>query len=164
MEENEKRYNIEVKRKCSIMFLFIILIIFIVFIVLLILYVYSQKLDYKIISNTEEFFEFYDSSGPVEIFIDLRDEKDYAIGHLSKFINVPYSGSKKEETIKKFLDENYSKNNVIVLMCYSSKRASDAFMYLDEIGYNNLVLINMDSCDILDSGKDIQTGECNCID
>lgn len=53
------RYNIEVKRKCSIMFLFIILIIFIVFIVLLILYVYSQKLDYKIISNTEEFFEFY---------------------------------------------------------------------------------------------------------
>ncbi|MGN1156472.1 MAG: rhodanese-like domain-containing protein [Agathobacter sp.] len=161
MEKSEKRYNIEVKRKCSIMFLFIILIMSIV---LLILYVYSQKLDYKIISSTEEFFEFYDSSGPVEILIDLRDEQDYALGHLSKFINVPYSGSKKEETLKNFLDENYSKNNVIVLMCYSSKRASDAFMYLDEIGYNNLVLINIDSCDILDSGKDIQTGECNCID
>ncbi len=125
----------------------------------------NTNCDYKIIADKKEFDDFYNTSDTKDIFIDLRDGKDYETGHLSKFINIPYDGkAKAEETILKFLDDNYSKENRFVLSCYSSKRASKAFMLLKKKGYKNIVVVNLTAEELITGFNDISTGPCNCLE
>lgn len=68
----------------------------------------------SVVYEKDDFDELYNTSGPKEIFVDLRDEKDYAKGHLSKFINVPFTGSDKDKDIMlSFFEDNYTKQNKI---------------------------------------------------
>lgn len=80
------------------------------------------------------------------------------------FLNIPF---KKESSSKllKFLEKNKYKNKTIVLMCYSSIRSSEAFNSLVKNGYGNIILINMDSNELMNIYSDeIVTGPCNCLD
>lgn len=119
----------------------------------------------SVVYEKDDFDELYNTSGPKEIFVDLRDEKDYAKGHLSKFINVPFTGSDKDKDIMlSFFEDNYTKQNKYILMCYSSKRASSAFMFLKDEGYNNLILVNLMGEELINGSDDVSTGKCNCLD
>lgn len=125
----------------------------------------NANCDYKIIVDKKEFDDFYNTSETKDIFIDLRDSEDYENGHLSKFINIPYDGeAKSKETILKFLEDNYSKENRLVLSCYSSKRASKAFMLLKKNGYKNIIVVNLTAEEIITGLNDISTGPCNCLE
>lgn len=120
--------------------------------------------NYKIITNKEEFEKVYSNYSPDLLFIDLRDEADYEKGHIDMFLNIPF---KKESSSKllNFLEKNKYKNKTIVLMCYSSKRSGEAFNSLVKNGYGNIILINMDSNELMNKYSDeIVTGPCNCLD
>lgn len=120
--------------------------------------------NYQIITNKEEFEKVYSNYTPDLLFIDLRDEDDYEKGHIDMFLNIPF---KKESSRKllNFLEKNKYKNKTIVLMCYSSKRSSEAFNSLVKNGYGNIILINMDSNELMNKYSDeIVTGPCNCLD
>ena len=97
------------------------------------------------------------------VFIDLREEEDYEIAHLDKFLNVP--ASRGYEVLNQFLLENGYKQKEIVIMCYASKKASEAFNYLMDKGYDKLVVVNIESSELLEEYNDyISTGACNCLD
>ena len=122
----------------------------------------SKNNDYTIIVDKSEFELLYNLDSPSDVFIDLRDEEDYEAGHLSSFINIPYDRSRK---LCEFLENNYHKNNVIVLMCYSSKRSSEAFNQLVSEGYHSIVVVNIPAEELLSEyNEDVSTGPCNCLD
>ncbi|MFR2364955.1 MAG: rhodanese-like domain-containing protein [Eubacterium sp.] len=106
----------------------------------------------------------YYSNQPKLLFVDLRDEEDYAKSHLDNFVNIPYSEG-KEDIFFKFLDDNKYDEKTIVLMCYSGNRASEMFNIMYEKGYRKVYLVNM-KCDKLFSANsnNVSTGACNCLE
>lgn len=120
----------------------------------------SRNLEYSIISSLDEFNYMYEQGNPENIFIDLRDEEDYEAGHLNQFINVPYND---QSQLVQFLNKNKYKKKRIILMCYSSKRAGNAFNELIAEGFRRISVLNFSAEDILSSGN-IETGPCNCLD
>ena len=112
----------------------------------------------------KEFNEIYYSNQPKLLFVDLRDEEDYAKSHLDNFVNIPYSEG-KEDIFFKFLDDNKYDEKTIVLMCYSGNRASEMFNIMYEKGYRKVYLVNM-KCDKLFSANsnNVSTGACNCLE
>ena len=124
----------------------------------------SKYNNYKIVTNTEEFYKLYLNDNPSIIFIDLRDEGDYEDGHLDSFINIPFKNGENNILIE-FLRQNGYKEKRLVLMCYSSLRSSEAFNVLVEEGYHNVTIINIESEKLLGEYKeDIVTGPCDCLE
>ena len=124
----------------------------------------SKYNNYKIITNIEEFYKLYLNDNPGIIFIDLRDETDYENGHIDSFINIPFKDDENNR-LTEFLSKNGYKGKTLVLMCYSSLRASRAFNILVEGGYHNVTIINIESEKLLGEYKeDIVTGPCDCLE
>ena len=106
----------------NILLLCIIAIILSIYIILN----FGANGNYLILTEVDELDKLYLSNDPKLLFIDLRDSKDYEAGHIDKYINIPFSKDDKD-TLLNFLEKNNYKDKTIVLMCYSSKRASEAF-------------------------------------
>lgn len=152
------------KWKVKIFWVFIILVIVWIGVMILGQKWISNLSNYKIITEMDEINKIYSGNDPRMLFVDLRDEADYEKGHIDKFINIPFTKEDKN-TLLTFLDKNKYKRKTIILMCYSSKRASNAFNYLLNNGYKNIYVINISSEELLNNfGKDIETGSCNCLE
>ncbi|WP_273065662.1 rhodanese-like domain-containing protein [Acetivibrio saccincola] len=120
--------------------------------------------NYLILTEVDELDKLYLSNDPKLLFIDLRDSKDYEAGHIDKYINIPFSKDDKD-TLLNFLEKNNYKDKTIVLMCYSSKRASEAFNLLIKNDYLHLYVVNINVEDLLNEYSNVLlTGPCNCFD
>jgi rhodanese-related sulfurtransferase len=116
----------------NILLLCIIAIILSIYIILN----FGANGNYLILTEVDELDKLYLSNDPKLLFIDLRDSKDYEAGHIDKYINIPFSKDDKD-TLLNFLEKNNYKDKTIVLMCYSSKRASEAFNLLTQLSQDN---------------------------
>ncbi|NBI08392.1 FAD-dependent oxidoreductase, partial [Senegalia massiliensis] len=70
-----------------------------------------------------------------EFIIDVREEDEYAEGHLKNAVNIPLS------QLRKRLDE-IPKDRAVYLHCRSSQRSYNAVMALQNLGYDNVVNIS----------------------
>ena len=142
----------------------IILVAMTIIVLVFIFLANKDSSDIKILTKKKEFNEIYYSNQPKLLFVDLRDEEDYAKSHLDNFVNIPYSEG-KEGIFFKFLDDNKYDEKTIVLMCYSGNRASEMFNIMYEKGYRKVYLVNM-KCDKLFSANsnNVSTGACNCLE
>ena len=127
----------------------IILVAMTIIVLVFIFLANKDSSDIKILTKKKEFNEIYYSNQPKLLFVDLRDEEDYAKSHI----------------FFKFLDDNKYDEKTIVLMCYSGNRASEMFNIMYEKGYRKVYLVNM-KCDKLFSANsnNVSTGACNCLE
>ncbi len=117
----------------------------------------------QILTNLDEFNMVYSSNDPKLVFIDLRDTEDYENGHIDKFVNAPFTNENGENLLD-FIEKNNYTEKTLVLLCYSSKRASKAFNLLYKNGYSKIYLVNIKIEELLTYyNKLIQKGPCNCI-
>ncbi|ADG83052.1 rhodanese-like domain-containing protein [Thermincola potens] len=64
------------------------------------------------------------------VVLDIRKPEHYAKGHVKGAINVPLAEIAKEENLKKL-----PKDKKIVVICYTGHTASQATMFLNQLGY-----------------------------
>lgn len=142
----------------------IILVIAAIIVLVFVILVNKDSSDIKILTEKEEFNDIYYSNQPKLLFVDLRDEEDYAKGHLDNFVNIPYLEG-KEDVFFQFLSNNKYNEKTIVLLCYSGNRASKLFNIMYEKGYRKIYFVNMECDKFFSANSDsISTGACNCLD
>ena len=78
------------------------------------------------------------------IFIDVREEYEYLMGHLRDAINIPLS--RLSASGNKMLSE-IEKDAEIIVYCRSGARASVAASIFEGYGYNAINGINQQSCE-----------------
>ncbi|MGI6085758.1 MAG: hypothetical protein ACOYIF_09995 [Acetivibrionales bacterium] len=82
---------------------------------------------------------------------------------MDKFVNAPFTNENGENLLD-FIEKNNYTEKTLVLLCYSSKRASKAFNLLYKNGYSKIYLVNIKIEELLTYyNKLIQKGPCNCI-
>lgn len=69
------------------------------------------------------------------IFIDVREPREYAAGHVEGAINLPPSDLIAGAKVL----ENVSKDTQLVLYCISGSRSNASMHILRQMGYANLV-------------------------
>ncbi len=77
------------------------------------------------------------------IFIDVREEYEYLMGHLRDAINLPLS--KLSASGKKMLEE-IEQDAELVIYCRSGARASVAVSIFKGYGYNAVNGVNQQEC------------------
>lgn len=119
--------------------------------------------DYSIISTETQLFELVQYKNPAQLFVDLRDAKDYENGHIEGFVNIP---SKTGEEVDQYIISHNNMKKTIYLMCYSGKRSAEVFNYLSQNGYKKIVciIVGYDSFAANTDGFVPSTGPCNCLD
>ncbi len=81
---------------------------------------------------------------PNRIFIDVREEYEYLMGHVKDAINLPFS---KLSTSINNLMADIEKEAELVIYCRSGARASAAVELIKEQGYSSVVNgINQQEC------------------
>jgi len=70
------------------------------------------------------------------LWIDVRTAEEYAVGHVSQAINIPY-----EQIAARIPDVTDDRDAVIYLYCRSGRRSGIAKESLDRLGYRNVVNI-----------------------
>jgi len=70
------------------------------------------------------------------LWIDVRTAEEYAAGHVSQAINIPY-----EQIAARIPEVTEDKDAVIYLYCRSGRRSGIAKDTLDRLGYRNVVNI-----------------------
>lgn len=70
-----------------------------------------------------------------EFIIDVREEHEFAAGHLKNAVNIPLSQFRGR------LDE-IPKDRPVYLHCRSSQRSYNAVMALQNMGYDNVINIS----------------------
>ncbi|ELC8456181.1 rhodanese-like domain-containing protein [Clostridium perfringens] len=74
------------------------------------------------------------NDGEVTLILDVRNEDEFAEGHLKNAIQIPVKELKENlSDIEKFKDE------LVLVYCRSGKRSADAVDILKENGFKNLV-------------------------
>lgn len=74
------------------------------------------------------------NDGEVTLILDVRNEDEFAEGHLKNAIQIPVKELKKNlSDIEKFKDE------LVLVYCRSGKRSAEAVDILKENGFKNLV-------------------------
>lgn len=67
------------------------------------------------------------------LIIDARTAKEYAGGHISGAINIPF-----DVAVKQFKSLRIAKDRQVVLYCRSGNRSGKALASLEKAGYTNL--------------------------
>jgi phage shock protein E len=70
------------------------------------------------------------------LWIDVRTAGEYAAGHVSQSVNIPY-----EEITERVGEVTSDKNALIYLYCRSGRRSGIAKEALENAGYSNVVNI-----------------------
>jgi len=70
------------------------------------------------------------------LWIDVRTAEEYAAGHVSQSINIPY-----EEITDRLGEVTTDKDALIYLYCRSGRRSGIAMEALEKAGYSNVVNI-----------------------
>lgn len=65
------------------------------------------------------------------VLVDVRSPEEFNKGHLSGAINVPVKNIS-------FINENYEKDDEIVVYCKTGARASNAVDGLNKLGFNHV--------------------------
>ena len=74
------------------------------------------------------------NDGEVTLILDVRNEDEFAEGHLKNAIQIPVNELKENlSDIEKFKDE------LVLVYCRSGKRSAEAMDILKENGFKNLV-------------------------
>lgn len=74
------------------------------------------------------------NEGEVTLILDVRNEDEFAEGHLKNAIQIPVNELKENlSDIEKFKDE------LVLVYCRSGKRSAEAMDILKENGFKNLV-------------------------
>ena len=74
------------------------------------------------------------NDGEVTLILDVRNEDEFAEGHLKNAIQIPIKELKENlSDIEKFKDE------LVLVYCRSGKRSADAIKILKENGFTNIV-------------------------
>ena len=71
------------------------------------------------------------------VLVSLQSVEDYAKGHISGAINIPYKQIAKNTNLAKL-----PKDKKIVLICYTGHTASYSAMFLNELGYEAMAMKN----------------------
>ena len=69
-------------------------------------------------------------------WIDVRTVEEYAAGHVSEAVNIPY-----EEIVGRVSEITTDKDDLIYLYCRSGRRSGIAMKTLEDAGYRNVVNI-----------------------
>ena len=76
------------------------------------------------------------SWGADPLWIDVRTSEEYAAGHVSEAVNIPY-----EEITDRVSEVTMDKDALIYVYCRSGRRSGIAKAALDGAGYRNVVNI-----------------------
>lgn len=99
---------------------------------------------------------------PANVFIDLRERKDYEEGHIDGFINLPTCDSSE---VLDYLNKKDLKKKSIYVICYKGRRSAATIEQLHKNGYKHLSYITFGYDDYVESQHDFKpkTGECDCL-
>ena len=143
----------------------IILVAMTIIVLVFIFLANKDSSDIKILTKKKEFNEIYYSNQPKLLFVDLRDEEDYAKSHLDNFVNIPYSEG-KEDIFFKFLDDNKLEERQLGL-----EFSKDLLLFCDEMWvfgtYVSSGMMNEISLALEQNMKVkfvVSTGACNCLE
>ncbi len=106
----------------------IIIIIFIIIFIGIISYKDNDKTKNDSLITINKMYEIIDNG----IIIDVRVKSDYDDGHIKNSINIPLE---EIDTIKDIIP---NKEEQIFIYCNIGQRSSEAFNYLNTLGYNNI--------------------------
>ncbi|SHI41909.1 Rhodanese-related sulfurtransferase [Dethiosulfatibacter aminovorans DSM 17477] len=130
----------------------------------------SDTGGYLIIADTDELEEHLNGfeSKNERVLLDLRDDEDFKKVHIGEAINID-GGSEDSlvEMLNKMEDNGrYVRNETeIILMCYSGKRAADAFNFLVKEGYLKVTYVTFGFEEYMEGysgGISLESGECKC--
>lgn len=81
--------------------------------------------------------DFYDKLKTEQApqLLDLRNDKDFANGHIKKAINYDYN----DEGFEHFVLQNFNREKTLYIYCLSGVRSSEAIIYLSELGFKKIV-------------------------
>lgn len=66
--------------------------------------------------------------------LDLRDDDDFANGHIKKAVNYDYN----DEGFESFVLRNFNRKKPLFIYCFSGVRSNEAKMYLKELGFTRV--------------------------
>ncbi len=137
-------------------------LLYIASMVVIIHIVNANKTKIVIVYEPEELKQEIEADHPNQLFIDLRDRKDYEAAHISGFMNWPCDDGK---SVLDYLEENELKNKDVVLMCYSGNRAAKCANYLTDNGVKNIeyVKFGYDEFASTVDGFRPEKGQCDCL-
>ncbi len=69
--------------------------------------------------------------------LDLRNDEDFATGHLKKASNYDYY----EDGFESFVLQSFKPQKPIYVYCFSGVRSSEAAFYLSELGFKEIIVL-----------------------
>jgi rhodanese-related sulfurtransferase len=118
--------------------------------------------DYTIINSTEKLREIIENSSGHQVFIDLRETRDYEQSHITGAISIPY-----DEMDTAAFENDLAKQHLhakdVYLYCYSGNKSAMAFNLLLRKGYSHVHAITIGYEEYIASEGDLfSEGEAIC--